>query len=347
VTENQRGVDPRIEVPRPWWMEFILHFGTLGVYSLFWMFASARELRSLTDRRFWAWLWFVVPLFMPAQLVAIPRFIKAWDAVGQPYGLSTWSRWTIPTTIAMVLLSVAFPLHEVFPELVDPEVFLLGWLLCWAGLFTGMSARINRVKVLLPRETFSNKGRRYTVFQWVLLGCLSPITLLVIVVWVTQQLVYHDVENLPADSTYVDADGRFKFPLVGDGWRSVDVGKYSDGDATLEIEGPGSTMYFLVFEHGHGVSIDDVVSVRLAESRDELTNGTCEESRAFVPNRAVVVSYAECRGTYFWDPALQTVTVFEVDGNAYEFLGWLNVPSESFGRLSVGFRRAARGFEPL
>lgn len=328
-------------------MEFALHFATCGVYPMFWFVARVRELRSLTGRRMRPWLWFIVPLFMPAQLVAIPRFVKAWDAVGEPLGQGRWSNWTIPITLAVALLSVAIPVHNAFPEVVRLEWFLLVWLFCWAGLFSGLDARINRIKRALPNVQFSGGGRRYTVPEWALLACLSPVTLLLLAAWAFENLIHGVVQNLPADSTYVDVNGVYSFPLVGDGWRSVDIGKYSNGDAALEVEGSGGTMYFMVFEHGRGISISDVVNQRIAESRDVLTGGECNESRSFVQGRPVVVSYTECRGRFFLEPSMQTVTVFEVDDKVYELLGWVSVPRASFGRLGTRVRRIARGFEPL
>lgn len=347
MNKDERAQDPGVRMPRPWWMEFALHFATCGVYSMFWFVARVRELRSLTGRRMRPWLWFPVPLLMPAQLVAIPRFIKAWDAVGRPLRQGRWSKWTIPVTLAVALLSVALPVRNAFPELVRLEVFLLGWLLCWAGLFSGLDARVNRIKRSVPKVEFSGKGRNYTIPEWTLLACLSPVTLQLFAAWAFDDLIHGVVENLPSDSTYVDENGVYSFPLEGDGWRSVDIGKYSNGDAVLEVEGSADTMYFLVFEHGRGFSIRDVVSQRIAGSRDVLTGGECNESRYFVRDRPVVVSYTECRGRLFLEPSMQTVTVFEVDGNVYELLGWLSVPRASFARLGAKVRRVARGFEPL
>ncbi|MDE0660060.1 MAG: hypothetical protein OXI79_10475 [Gammaproteobacteria bacterium] len=347
MNKDEPARDPGVRAPRPWWMEFVLHFATFGVYSMFWLVARVRELRMLTGRRLRPWLWLPVPLLMPAQLVAIPRFVKGWDAVGAPLGQGRWSKWTIPITLAMALLSTAVPMHNVFPEVVGLEAFLLVWLLCWAGLFSGLDARVNRIKRYVANVEFSGKGRAYTVPEWTLLACFSPLTLLVIAAWAIDDLIYGVVEDLPADSRYADVNGAFSFPVVGRGWRSVEVGKYSNGDAALEIEGAGSTMYFLVFEHGRGVAINDVVSQRMAESRDQLAGGSCNESRSFVRNQPIVVSYTECRGRLLGDPSMQTVTVFEVDGSAYEMLGWLSVPLASFDRLAVDFRQVARGFEPL
>ncbi len=335
-----------IASPRPWWMEFILLFGTVGVYSSFWMFARARELRTLTGRPLIPWLWFFVPLVAPSQLVAIPRFIKAWDAVGQPRGLDKWSKWIVPVTLAMFALSAATLALEVFPDLVFFEVLVLGLLLCWAGLFCGMSARVNRVKLSIPEPGFTGKRRRYTILEWVLLACLFPILLFVVAAWSVDELAYDDLEELPAGRDYVDAGDKYRFPIVGDGWRRVEIGKYSNGGAALEIEGPAALMYFLVFDHGRATSISDVVSMRIEESR-ETAGGVCNESRTFVGDEPVVKSYTECKGRFALDPSLDTITVFDVDGHVYELYGWFNPPSGSFGRLAADFRQIARGFEPL
>ena len=348
VLENrsEQAVVTGIASPRPWWMEFILLFGTLGVYSAFWMFARARELRTLTSRRLIPWLWFTVPLLAPAQLVAIPRFIKAWDDVGRPHGLGKWTNWTVPITLGVVSLTVVVAAMDLVPDLVRVEAFLLGWLLCWAGLITGMNARVNRIKRSVPEVTFTGKPRGYTVLEWILLICLSPVTILSISPWAVDELLYSELEGLPAGGSYVDPNGVFRIPVAGDGWRSVEIGKYSVGDAALEIEGPGATMHFIVFEHGRSTSISDLVSMRIGESRDRMTGSRCEESRRFVGNRPIVLSYTECKGHFVLDPALHTVTVFEVDSNVYELYGWLNVTSRSFDRLAVEFRKTARGFEP-
>ena len=352
VNKNEKTAGSGIRRPRPLWMDFVLHFGTIGFYSCFWMFASARELRALTGRPLIPWLWFFVPLVAPAQLVAIPRFIRAWDAVGQPYGLDKWSKWTVPVTLAMVSLWIVSYAPEAFPDTFEVFlgwflVWLMGWLLCWAGLFCGMTARVNRVKRSLPEDRFAPARRGYTVLEWILLACLSALMLIVIASWAFDRLAYDDLEELPAGSDYVDARGIYTFPIVGDGWRRVEIGKHSDGSAAVEIEVTGTLMmYFLVFEHARNTSISEVVSMRMDESRDN-AGGTCKESRTFVRDRPIVVSYTECKGRFFLDPSLDTVTVFDVDGQVYELYGWLNPPSESFERLAVDFRQMARGFEPL
>lgn len=314
VNKNEQTGGTGIRKPRPWWMEFILHFATVGIYPCFWMFASARELRTLTGRPFKPWLWFLVPLFAPAQLVAIPRFIKAWDAVGQPHGAGGWSKWTVPATLAMFLLSAALFAEGAFADLVPFEASVFR-LLCWAGLFCAMNARVNEVKLSVPEATFTGKRRGYTVPEWVVLGCLSPFLLLFIAFWAYDELGYPDLEELPAGSDYVDPDGKFRLPIVGDGWRRVGIGKYSNGEAVLEIEGPVdvASMYFLVFEHGRNVSISEVVSMRMEESRD-LAGGACNESRTFVRDQPIVRSYTWCKGRLAFDPSLDTVTVFEIDG---------------------------------
>ena len=324
----------------------MLHFVTVGLYSCFWFFARARELRTLTGRSLTPWLWFLVPLVAPAQFVAVPRFIKAWDAVGQPHGAGKWSKWIVPVTLAVFLLSVAFPFQEAFADLVRFEAFMLGWLLCWAGLFCAMDARVNSVKRSIPEAGYTGNHRGYAVHEWVLLACGSPVPLILIAVWAFDELGYEYLEGLPAGSDYVDAGGAFRFPIVGNGWRRVEIGKYSDVGAALEIEGPATFMYFLVFEHGRNTSISDVVSMRMDESR-EATGGVCKESRTFVGDRPVVKSYTECKGRFAFDPSLDTVTVFDVDGRVYELYGRFNPPSRSFDRLAVDFRRIARGFEPL
>lgn len=347
VSEDEHPSGAGIRMPRPLWMEFILHFATLGVYAPFWLFSSVRELRTLTGRPFRPWLWLFVPYCAPAQFVAVPRFMRAWDAAGQQYGPGERFRWTVPATLAMVLLSIALPLSDVVADLVPAEPFLLGWLLCWAGLFSGIIARINGVKRTVPQDRFRVRRGGYSVPEWILLACLSPVTLLVFGIWAAEQVAYERLQALAADTRYVDENGAFSFPVSGSGWHIVAVGKYSDGDAVLEVEGPGATMHFVVFEHGRNVSIDDVVSWRLTGSRDELSGATCSESRRFAGNQPVVVSYLECEGRFVLDPSIRTATVFEKDGRVYELFGWLSPPAESFRRLAVGFRNTARGFEPL
>ena len=97
-----------IRAPRSLWLEFILHFSTLGVYTAFWFVARVREFNHLSKTDFTPWLWFLVPFFWFAQFFALPKFNKALNNLAEEHNLPKWNAWYGGWTLSVILITLKF-----------------------------------------------------------------------------------------------------------------------------------------------------------------------------------------------------------------------------------------------
>ena len=216
-----------------------------------------------------------------------------------------------------------------------------------ADLFTSAQPHVNAVKRNLTNVRFSGSERSYSIAEWLIVVPLLPITSAVLIYLATESLFVEELERLAADTTYVDPNGLYRFPIVGDGWSVVASGTRSDGDALLELQGPLPWMDFLVFRHGLDDSLDGVSRWRMTQSYDEMSNTKCQENRSFSATRNSIVSRTQCVGRMLTDPALQTISLVETADGIYELYGEITAVKFSYFRHEETVKRMAGGFEPL
>lgn len=325
-------------------MEFILHFSTGGLYTGVWFVSRAREVNRLSGKTFTPWLWFFVPHIPLAQIVALPRFLKQWNALADRYQVTTWNGWRGAWLFGVISVTLLSKFGD--------RMELPGWISTatmtgWAYLFSVFQRHVNRVKEAIGGITYRGSRRNYSVIEWVAVVIGLPLMLTGSGVLLMKSIGIWRIESLAAGSIYTDPKGFFRLPIAGKGWSVVKIGTHSDGDAVLELQGPLQDMFFLVFKYDRSISLAEMTQSRTVQSLELLKGGRCTEERSLAAQRLAVISRIQCVGRDLGNPALITHTFVETDEGLYELRGTLSSVRRSFAAHEPDFKRMAGEFEPL
>jgi hypothetical protein len=126
-----QGPMPLFKAPRSLMWDFVLHFGTAGFYTCFWMVGRLRELRRLDAAKVIPWLWFFVPITIFAQIFALPRLIRMVRTLEVRCSLPQWGALGNLWMLAVIIVSLFF----LFLNRIGlPEWYRILGLMVWAGL---------------------------------------------------------------------------------------------------------------------------------------------------------------------------------------------------------------------
>ena len=336
---------PALKPPRPWGWGFLLHSSTFGLYTIFWMVGLLREIRSLNQPKVRPWLWFFVPLATPAQLFALPRLADYIRNAEVALGLSAWGRSRILCIVGIIAVSLFFNLQEI---IATPTWLIVPGMLAWAGFFSVIEARFNRVRQVFAGDPPTKPATRnpYRWWEWLLLIPFAPLSFLVVPYLSLDSLGFYNVETLEEQSTYQDETGRYQFPVVSSGWREVSPGTYSEDEAELELGGPIEDVYAIVYRY-EGLTLDELAYDRKTSFYDWLNGGSCEESRRFTGEGLDLAAHVTCEGQEYGMDSLWSSGIIARDGVVYELMVNMNVPGISFRNLRPELVRMTKEFSPL
>lgn len=341
------GSDPGrpMKSPRPLILDFLLHFCTFGIYSLFWMVARIRELRQLSGYPFTPWLWFFTPIVVLAQPIAFPKMIKRIDEVERARGLEPWgmTAW-LWLCLVLVLSVVSIALNWV----AVPGWFTTLCLLAWPALCVWLESRFNRIKRTLGDTEVTLKKHRagYSVLEWLLVVPLVPLVIGLLFLTDVEPLLVEEIETLAPGSAFLGDHGEVSFMVPGDNWSRVVPGAFADEYTLYEFRGPHDYVHMTI-NHFPESTVDDVIDWRKEMAHEDMSLSTCEERRVLSDRDLTVVVHYSCRGSSAMEPALWTGTVVETAAGTYEMLGYMNIPRFSFRQLEPEIRAMVRGFEVL
>ncbi len=333
-----------ISAPRALWMEFILHFSTFCIYTCFWFVARIREFNALSKKNFTPWLWFFVPFTIIAQLIALPKFNNALNDLAEEHNVSIWNAWHGGWTLGVILVTLAMNISNKieFPGWIYPIGIIL-----WSILFTVIQAQINKVKKSLSDVTFKGSQRNYTKIEWLFVVPLFPLSLTLMYYLAIDPLFNKQLSTLSENTLYIDPQKYFSLPITGKGWSIVENGTHSNGESELELQGPLSDMFFIVFFHGANESIDSISYRRTEQFYADLSDVKCEENRSFAKLTLSIVSHVQCSGRKIGGPVLATISLIETTKGIYELYGMLSSVEYSFKNNESMMKEMAKGFEPL
>ena len=345
LQEGHEDIGVTVRSPRSLWASFILNFSTLGVYPCFWLVARVKELNSILDKKFTPWLWFFVPIFVIAQLIALPKFFKALteleNRVDPDSSNNSANRIWI---LLLVLFTIVFNISDKFE--------LPGWtfsvsLIVWSLLFTYMQDRINRVKDDLSDLSFTGARTGFSVFEWILVIPLFPIALLLAGYLIASPFLVDEIKSLKNVKEYVDSEKLYSIPIIGDSWSIVETGTFSDDESELELKGKLKEMYFVVFRHDADDTFDGIARFRISNAQDGLGGNICNEERTFVENKLSVTAMVTCEGRYLGDQSLLLSSIIKTDKGIFELYGSLTSVRISYKANKGTMIEMARGFKPL
>ncbi|MGI9334883.1 MAG: hypothetical protein ACR2RL_17195, partial [Gammaproteobacteria bacterium] len=134
---------------------------------------------------------------------------------------------------------------------------------------------------------------------------------------------------LATDTTYVDPQRRFQFDVVGNGWKIVPIGTYSDGTAELELQGRLMDMHAMVFAVGGHDTLQAMTTNRISENERQLSNSKCTERRTLERGKLNVVSTVHCEGRNLLERQLEMHRFVETEQGTYELYASLSAQNPS------------------
>ncbi|MES2675844.1 MAG: hypothetical protein V4660_16510 [Pseudomonadota bacterium] len=333
-----------LAAPRPWWIEFLLHFSTFGAYTSIWLFLRTREFKAIFNAPLKPWLWLFVPVMAIAEIIALPKFTKHVNALEERANLKPWNAWYGTWYLLVILLTIAFNVSDKYEF---PGYFLLFGLLLWAGLFSVLHDRMNKAKAQLKEYTYTSKKYYLSIIERVILLLLFPITLYFSLTLAIKPLFEKTINVLATNSVYIDKKNNFELPINDKGWKTVAMGTHSDGSAIVEFQGPLDDMYFVVFHHGHDETLNSVSYSRINSAVEENKDAKCIHTRTLSKDQKSVVAKASCKWRVLNNPVLMTVTVIETPTGIIELNGHMSSVSASYAKHEQKMLTMAAGFSPL
>lgn len=330
--------------PRAAWIEFLLHFSTFGLYTSFWLVRRMQEFKRIytTDSR--PWLWLFVPFIVLAQLIALPRFVGFINRLERESGITEWSAWRGAWYLFVILLTLATNIADKYEF---PWWFLPVCISSWAALFTVVHCRIDAAKKNQTTYGFLIRRRSIAIPETIILIVMLPVSLLLCFVLAKDGLLNAKLEKLESGSVYQDSVHQFKLSIESNDWHRIEVGTYSNGDAVLELQGPLSDMYFIVFQHAVDDSVNDIAYSRQNEIMEETPASKCKHVRMLNTKGDGVIAKIICTSTIVTNPVLETVTVVETPKGVVEMYGYMTSVKNTFADYRADFEKMAAGIESL
>ncbi len=334
-----------VRAPRAPWMEFILHFGSSGLYTCYWLVKRIQELNLLTKSSFTPWLWFFVPFLLIPQLFALPKFTLAIKKLEQQNNIQSWKKnQTILWLLCVFTVAFFSDLYEI-TEL--PGWIYLAILLAWSLLFAIFQIRINRYINTLPNLDIYGSSKKYSISEWMIIVILLPLMLIGQWTKSINPFLNHEIKSFEQHTVYTDPNGYYQFPILTKGWSIVESGTVSDGTAELELQGPLTDMNYMIFFYGFDENLNSLSFSRVNYAREQLSFASCTETREFAKSHLSIFSRTICTGSILNKHSLMISTIIETEKGLYELFGQLNSVKLSFKQYRSNFISMAKGFEPL
>ena len=317
---------------------FTLLFLTLGAYSLFFMYKTARDLRDHADAGMTPWLYPLSVLIGLANAIAGARLAGAAQTLTTPQQrMASADPWLVG-----ILIFIAHLALTVLGAVTIQSLWVLG-LLLFTVPWLLLERQLTVVKAAWANAQYRTRPRRFTKWQWgaVALGC-ALWALISIALW--QDVVRWRGTAIPAGVAHVDPQQRFSVTPSRNGWLIVAPGSVTE-DAELELLGPGPVDWAVVHvTEQAGWELDAVVDNRYAAISELDEAVRFAEKRELVPGTHTVVSQATYRGTDPFDGSyVYHVASYVTEQRAVELI----VYSAGALRASSGAEELARSLKPL
>ncbi|GAA0858102.1 hypothetical protein [Aliiglaciecola litoralis] len=324
-------------------LEFILHFSTLGIYSCFWFYYVVREFKYITQRSLTPFMWFFVPWFFLAQLLALPTWFNELQTTEKQLRLKP--KWPSVVNVLWAASFICATLFLLVAQYVEfPEIYWLSVLIFTATLMSLLQLRINPIRETVQDVEFISRYKGFSFFEWCYLFLSVPFILFIVYTILSTASILTDIEAVEADSEYVDTEKAYKVAVSQTQWKRVKIGTYSDGTALEELKGPANDMYFLIFNNGENQTLNSMAQWRISQVYDEVSNPQCTEQREYVPSTLNVKAEVVCTGTVLGDSILITSTLLSIDGEIYEMYGNFSAVKYTFEQYKNEFLTMAKGF---
>lgn len=310
---------------------------TCGVYVLFYLYKTARDLRDHMERDVTPWLYPLSTLIGLANAIAGARLAGVARRVARHEQLrDSASPGVVGALIfvAHVALTVTGTLTVQSYWVPAVLLFAVPWLL--------LERQIDVVRAAWPNVHYRTKPHRFTKLQWAAL-VLGGILWALILVGLWDDVVRLRGTALAAGVAYEDPEGRFSLTPSRSGWLIVAPGSVVE-DAELELYGPSAENWAVVHViEQAGRDLDTVVDVRYGEISAVDENVRFTEKRELLPGTNTVVSRSSYRGIDpLSGPFVFSVAAFVTKQSSVELIAYQG----GRGRVASGAEELAHSLRP-
>jgi hypothetical protein len=314
-----------------------LLFLTCGVYSLFYMYKVARDLRDHADARVTPWLYPLSIFIGLASAIASGRLASLASSMASPATRR-------PSCSGGLVGGLVFVAHVVvtISGSVISEIWWIAGLLLFTLPWLLVESQLTAIKLGTPNVSYRARPHRFTKLQWVA-AALGTLLWGLILYGLLPELARWRGTELEAAVPYEEPLGRFSVVPPQRGWVLVAPGTVVD-DAELELLGPGISQWAVahVTEQA-GWDLDTVVQNRYAEIRTIDEDVRLSEKRELEPGTSMAVSLTTYRGRDAIDgPFVFHVAAFVTEQRAVELI----VYSAGTASASNAAEQLARSLTP-
>ncbi|EAR10869.1 hypothetical protein [Reinekea blandensis] len=343
MTESVSAPEPEISgsvtAPRTAWFDFLLLLLTLGLYTPFLLVSQIRDLKKLYQSQRKPWLWFFVPLFLPAQLFALPSLHRELTGYEQRMGLTLQNWIAVLWIIAVVLLTLLSSVINRSETVA--EFWLFPILALLAGLYSLLAWRIHRIKRVDTRLHEQPRQPATHWWEWVvaIMGFLLTIVLAALMVF---ESMMEDVLARHVDVPAFTVEGTgLTWPIQRVPWLEIETPE--DPDDLVTLRGVNRGFIVNVYQYSNQ-SVNEVLASRHIQAMNIDDGMVCSEHQTFEPGSLNVKAVQECITSIDFGTDAQFSAVLERDGTVYELYALVATPESEDGGIMTSIRAAIEGF---
>lgn len=326
---------------RPVWLDVFLNIGTVGFYTCLWFYRRTKEFNQCDHTEFKPVLWLLAPLFTPALIFALPRFVRTLNSIETRAGSPPWNAWHGLWYFLVITLSFLSDLADFYEF---PEGSLTSMVIAWSLLFGVLGTRVRNARLTLT-PPHRRVAYRLRLKDWLAL-VVGLYFFTFFVSFDLPGLFTNRIKRLQSNSAYTDQKNQFTLPITNQGWAIVELGTHSDGSAILELQGPLKDMYFMVFKNNPEQSVATVSSLRIESILDDDPDAQCSQIHFLSKKGDSVIARINCLSSLIGNPVNFQSTAIRTSTGIFELYGYLSSNKGSFEQYKNAFETMASGFEP-
>lgn len=330
--------------PKPAWLEFLLIFGTFGLYISFWLIRRTRELNRFNGSNFTPWLWFFVPLFPLFQIFALPKLVKALQQIQIKLNIPVWTAWSSAWYVLLIGLTVMFGLSDKYA--IPTWILFIGFFVN-AGLYTVLTNQIAIIKSAHTELELVPQKKTTRLIEIIYSGLFSIIICGLFGVLAYNGLKGMAIEKYKSGNTYRNETMKFSVTAFGNGWSRVAPGTYSTDTSEVEFKGPNENMYFIVYLYDKDQSLTTLTQNRIVDIKHYSGSANCSHNRHLNKSQSGVVVKIVCKSSGYKELSVQTSTIVETGDHVIELYGNFTSQPNTYKKYEQDFIKMASSLKEI
>lgn len=330
--------------PKPAWLEFLLIFGTFGIYISFWLIRRTSELNRFNGSNFTPWLWFFVPLFPLFQVFALPKLVKELQQIQIKLHTPIWTAWSSAWYVLLIGLTVAFGISDKYA--IPTWIIFIGFFIN-AGLYTVLTNQFSIIKYAHPQLELVQQKKSIRLFEIIISSLFSVIIFCLFSMLAYDGLKGMALEKYKSGDIYKNQILNFSVTAFGKGWSRVEPGTYSTDTSEAEFKGPNENMYFIVYSYDQDQSLATLTQNRIVDIKNYSNSADCSHSRHLNESQSGVIVKIVCKSSGYKELSVQTSTILETDDHVIELYGNFTSQPNTYKEYEQDFIKMALSLKEI